>query len=78
MSTQETMTTAAKLRSAEETVERAQAALDKARAGLHAAEAVASKAEKATARPLQLTLGIAVFAGLVALIVMMVRNREEK
>lgn len=77
-SPQQTMTTAEKLRSAEETVIRAQAALDKAKAGLHAAETVASKAERARSRPLQLMLGIAVLAGLAALIVMLVRNREEK
>lgn len=76
-SSQDTMTTAEKIRSAEETVARAQSALDKAQVGLHAAEEVAVKAEKVVQHPVRLVVGVAAFSGLIVLIMMLVKRRDD-
>jgi hypothetical protein len=59
------MTTAEKLRKAEDRVAKAQSALDKAQSGLHAAEEAAKGVEKAGRHPVLITLGAILMVGLI-------------
>lgn len=68
------MTTADKLRKAEDRVAKAQSALDKAQTGLHAAEEAAAGIEKAGRHPVLITLGIVLMVGLIWWIVQTARE----
>lgn len=59
------MTTAEKLKRAEDKVAVAQSTLDKAQSGLHAAGEAAMGVEKASRHPVLITLGVVLIVGLI-------------
>lgn len=69
--------TAERIRSAEETISKAQGALDTAQKGLHAAEDVVTTAEKAGANPWAKASIAAVFVLIIAGIAMIVRGKQD-
>lgn len=71
------MTTADKIRNAEEKVEKAQSALDKTQSGLSAAEDVAVTADEASRHPVLITLGVLLLVGVVWMLIQMSKSEDQ-
>ncbi len=76
MAKTEDLTATDRIRNAKQAVTGARKALERAEAGLRAAEGVAETAAKATSHPVLFSLGVIATAGMLALVIALVRSQE--